>query len=175
MKGGYIIMNDALQIIIGGAVIALGVTGAFLISAFATYWNSKKNSLKQMITEDEKLQKIPYLDYLFDRVTNVVDDVVGALNSTFKKDLIEATQDGKLSKEDGKLLRDKAVSLIKDELSDSVWDEIGIIVGDTDEFLKTLIEKKVVEKKLPKKDDASAEDTNVSTEENEDDDYIDVE
>lgn len=168
-------MNDALQIIIGGAVIALGVTGAFLISAFATYWNSKKNSLKQMITEDEKLQKIPYLDYLFDRVTNVVDDVVGALNSTFKKDLIEATQDGKLSKEDGKLLRDKAVSLIKDELSDSVWDEIGIIVGDTDEFLKTLIEKKVVEKKLPKNDDTPAEDTNVSTEENEDDDYIDVE
>lgn len=172
MKGGCIIMNDAVQIIISGAVIALGVTGAFLISSFATYWRAKKDSLKQMIAEDEKLQKIPFLDYLFDRVANVVDDVVGALNSTFKKELVEATQDGKLTKEDGKLLRDKAVELIKGELSDSVWDELQIIVGDTDEFLKTLIEKKVEEKKVTKVPSAM---TWKNTDDDEDDDGVDIE
>lgn len=152
-------MSNLIEVLTGGMIIIVGLTLAYLITKFAGYWSEKRTELSQLIAESEKVQKIPYLDYLLEKVLNVVDDVVGALNSTMKQEILDATADKKLTKEEGKAIRDKAVSLIKDELPESIWDELNVIIGDSEEFLKTAIEQSVEKQKYIEIDADDDEDT----------------
>lgn len=140
-------MNNIIEVATGGIIIVIGLTVAYFITKLAGYWTTKRAELDQLIDESDKIQKIPYLDYLLKRVLNVVDDVVAALNNTMKKEILDATADKKLTKEEGKRIRDKAIELVTAELPESIWEELSGIVGDTEEFLKTLIEQSVDKQK----------------------------
>lgn len=150
-------MNPIIETILGGVIILIGVAGAYLITKFAGYWSAKRSDILNAIKTSDSFNGNEFMSYLLDRVANVVDDVVAAMNTKFKPELLAKTSDGKLTKEDGLLLRDKALDLIMTELPDSIWDELAGVVGDGEEYVKTLIEKSVDAQK--KKQDTAAETT----------------
>lgn len=162
-------MNNIIEVATGGIIIIIGLTAAYFITKLAGYWTTKRAELDQLIDESDKIQKIPYLDYLLKRVLNVVDDVVAALNNTMKKEILDATEDKKLTKEKGKRIRDKAVELVTKELPDSIWEELSGVVGDTEEFLKTLIEQSVDKQKYIELDEDCIADGIPGSDDDEDD------
>lgn len=80
-------------------------------------------------------------------VMDVIQDVVDALNQTLKKELIENSEDGKLSKEDGKRLLNKAIELIMSEISESQQEILETGFGDLEEWIRTKIENSVEKSK----------------------------
>lgn len=136
-------MNPYIETILGGVIILLGVAGAYLITKIASYWSSKRDSIINDITANFGFTNNEFMKVLLDHVANVVDDVVAAMNTKFKPELIAATKDGKLTDEDKVTLRDKALELIMTELPESIWDELSSVIGDSEEYVKTLIEKSV--------------------------------
>lgn len=136
-------MNENVQTVIGGVIIIIGFAGAWLIGWLASYWKAKRDEINTFIEANKVDGKIRWQDYLLDKALNVVDDVVASLNNKFKKELTDATSDGKLTKEDAKRLRNKAVELVLKELPDNIWEEIGLMENDAVEWIKTAIENSV--------------------------------
>lgn len=144
-------MNPYIETILSGAIILVGVAGAYLITQIASYWSSKRDSIINDIAANFGFTNNEFMKVLLDHVANVVDDVVAAMNTKFKPELIAATKDGKLTDEDKVTLRDKALELIMTELPESIWDELSGVIGNSEEYVKTLIEKSVeAQKSLPK-------------------------
>lgn len=152
-------MDAFIENIVGGVIILIGIAGAYLITRFAAYWSAKKDDIVTAVKTSNSFARNEIISHLLDHVANVVDDVVSAMNTKFKPELLEATEDGKLTKEDGRKLRDKALELIMTELPDSIWEELTDVVGDGNEYVKTLIEKYVDIQKSDTNDNSSVETT----------------
>lgn len=138
---------NVIETVIAGVIILIGIAGAYLITKIAGYWSAKKDDIVSAIVTSTGFSNNEFATYLLKHVANVVDDVVAAMNTKFKPELLEKTGDGKLTKEDGVVLRDKALELIMKELPASVWDELADVVDDSEEYVKTLIEKSVESQK----------------------------
>lgn len=136
-------MENFTEVIINGGLIILAIAGAFLITKLASFWATKKAQIEADMANGDTMLNHEWAQLLMKRVLNVVDNVVSALNDTYKKDLLNAAEDGKLSKEDAEDLRDKALELITEELPETIWDELGGYVGDVTESVKTMIENSV--------------------------------
>ena len=136
-------MENFTEVIINGGLIILAVAGAYLITKLASFWATKKQQIESDMEQSESYTGHEWSNLLMKRVLNVVDSVVSALNDTYKKELISAAEDGKLTKEDGEILRDKAIELIAEELPKTIWTELGDFVGDVTETVKTMIENSV--------------------------------
>lgn len=139
-----------VQILLGLVIVCLGVAGAYIISAIASYYNKKRDEIANGISSTINKTNNTNIDTAIKRVMTIVDNVVKALNETYKQDLLKATEDGVLTAEEKKLLRDKAVELIKAEVSDGVKDILQDVIGNFDEWIKTLIELAVAANKKKK-------------------------
>lgn len=139
-----------VQILLGLVIVCLGVAGAYIISAIASYYNKKRDEIANDISSTINKTNNTNIDTAIKRVMTIVDNVVKALNETYKQDLLKATEDGVLTDEEKKLLRDKAVELIKAEVSDGVKDILQDVIGNFDEWIKTLIELAVAANKKKK-------------------------
>ena len=159
-------MDTVIENIVGGVIILIGVAGAYLITRFAAYWSAKKEDIITGVKASSSFARNEIISYLLDHIANVVDDVVAAMNTKFKPELLAATEDGKLTKEDGRKLRDKALDLIMTELPDSIWEELADVVGDGEEYVKTLIEKFVDVQKSNSNELVSVETTEDFNDEN---------
>lgn len=136
-------MDNFTEIIVNGGLIIIVIAAAYLITKLASFWSVKKDQIVADMANCSVFENREWLQILMKRVLNVVDDVVAALNDTYKKELLDAAEDGKLTKEDAKNLRDKALELILEELPENIWSELGDYVGDTIETVKTMIENSV--------------------------------
>lgn len=136
-------MENFTEIIIAGGGIILVIAIAFLITKLASFWNAKSDLILNDIMNNEHFRDMEWVEYLLKKVIGVVDNVVSALDDTYKKDLLAAVEDGKLTDEEKKMLRDKAVELITEELPEYIWAQISDVVGDATEYIKTLIENAV--------------------------------
>ena len=152
-----------LDIIIGIAIVAIGAAGAYAITAFASYFKSRKAELESFIYTNEVVANNDQVKNALETLSTIVDNVVNALNSTFKKELLNATSDGKLTKEDGKLLRDKAVELVIAEVADPMKDLLSDTIGNLSEYVKTLIENSVEKAKKKTKTSTKASSTKKAT------------
>ena len=140
-------MENFTEVIINGGLIILAIAAAYLISKLASFWATKRKQIESDMQQSEAYVGHEWANMLMKRVLNVVDSVVSALNDTYKKDLLDAVEDGKLDKDDATLLRDKAVEIIMKELPETIWGELGDFVGDATETVKTMIENSVSEQK----------------------------
>ena len=152
-----------LDVIIGIAIVAIGAAGAYAITAFASYFKSRKAELESFIYTNEVVANNDQVKNALETLSNIVDNVVNALNSTFKKELLSVTSDGKLTKEDGKLLRDKAVELVIAEVADPMKDLLSDTIGNLSEYVKTLIENSVEKAKKKTKSSTKASSTKKTT------------
>lgn len=144
-------LKNILYPVLGVVTTVGGVLVAFLISKFASYWHSKRQELEVMIGAETKDSKLRIISYLLSHLFDIIDSVVKSLNDTWKKEMLDATSDGKLSKEEQYKLLDKAIDLVKVELPESAWNELSEIIGDVDEYLRTKIENSISLQKDGKK------------------------
>jgi hypothetical protein len=86
-------------------------------------------------------------------VDEIIGNVVNELDDTVKKEILAATEDGKLTDEEKIKLKDMAIELINKEVSESIKDFATSIVGDLDSYISTVIENKVTQLKADKDDD----------------------
>jgi uncharacterized protein YllA (UPF0747 family) len=78
-----------------------------------------------------------------DKIQNIVD----ALNETFKKELAEKSETGKITVEDGKTLLNKAIELTLAEVSESQQEILETGIGDLEEWIRTQVENAVTRSK----------------------------
>ena len=81
-----------------------------------------------------------YVDIVSDNAVNVVE----TLNQTLVGELKSAHEDGKLTNEEIIHIRDTAINMLADTLSDDVKEVIGKVFCDLNAYLSNVIEKTVV-------------------------------
>lgn len=144
-------LKNILYPVLGVVTTVGGILVAFLISKFASYWNSKREELEVLISGEKKDTRLRLISYLLTHLFDVIDSVVKSLNDTWKKEMLDSTADGKLTKEEKDKLLDKAIDLVKVELPESAWDELSEIIGDVNEYIRTKIENAISLQKEGKK------------------------
>lgn len=132
-----------VDVITAIAVVAIGAALAYLITVVASYFKSKKEEIKSYIEANCSYMQNEKVNNAFEQLLDIVDRVVAAMNDKYKPELIKATADGKLTDEEKKLLRDKALELIQAEVAEPVKELVTEVVGDFTEYVKTLIENAV--------------------------------
>ena len=142
--------TNFVEILVGLVIVCLGTAGAYIITTIASYYKSKKQEITNNISAAVNKTNNTNIDTAIKRVMTIVDNVVNALNETYKKELLEACEDGKLGEDEKKMLRNKALQLINAEVGDGIKDILKDVVGNFDEWVKTLIELAVTAAK-PKK------------------------
>lgn len=85
--------------------------------------------------------------------TEIIRDVVKSFEVTVKKELLEKSADGKLTKEEGKVILDTAIETIKAQFSGEIFDGISLIINDIDSWITTKIEVCLEEIKAEKNDE----------------------
>ncbi len=143
--------TEFIQSLLGLVIICLGVAGAYIITSIASYYNKKKDEIQNSISSAINKTDNANIDGAIKRVMTIVDNVVKALNETYKQELLNVTGDGVLTDEEKKLLRDKALELIKSEVGDGIKNLLQDVIGNFDEWIKTLIELAVAANKDKKK------------------------
>ena len=132
----------------------LGILVALLVSAVSAlliaYLNklTKKVQLEIDNLSDENLHN--YLTSVLDTVHNNLVIAVDRTESTLVKELKTATKDGKLTKEDQIRVAESAKELFKQITDNETKNALTDIVGDTEEYLLTLIDSIVLNKKSDK-------------------------
>ena len=105
----------------------------------------------------------------------MIQDIVDALNVTFKKELAEKSESGTITKEDGKRLLNKAIELAMAEISENQMEILETGIGDIEEWIRTRIEMSVEASKTKNKDQYTTPTLDTTSESNElDDDDLDI-
>ena len=136
-------MSDVVNVVLSIMIVAVGAAIAYGITVVANYFNAKKEDILACIDEMSEQSKNMRIDDAMKRVVEIVSNIVNALNDTYKKELIAASSDGKLTEEDKILLRNKALELIDAEVSEPLKDLISTVIGDFGEWVRTLLENAV--------------------------------
>ena len=84
--------------------------------------------------------------YLFD-VERIVGNTVGAAMHTAVTGLKEKSADGKLTAEEGRLIRDNVIASVKAQAPDAALSMFARMNMDVDKFISTLVEKEVLTQK----------------------------
>ena len=136
-------MSDVVNVVLSIMIVAVGAAIAYGITVVANYFNAKKEDILACIDEMSEQSKNMRIDDAMKQVVEIVSNIVNALNDTYKKELIAASSDGKLTEEDKILLRNKALELIDAEVSEPLKDLISTVIGDFGEWVRTLLENAV--------------------------------
>lgn len=118
-------------------LVVLIIGAISLASKMVEVWVEKVRTdidTKEIAADNELVQNTIY------SATEIIRDVVKELENTLKKEILEKSKDGKLTKEEGREILSTAVKKIKEQLSDDLLDNLGILVNDTDSWIITKIE-----------------------------------
>ena len=132
--------NDFIQIILGLTIVLIGAAASYAIATIASYYKSKR---EQLLNDIEQSNLVKYSAIAKSAVETELDD-------TFKKEILAATEDGKLSTMDKVKLKNKAMDIINLEIADPIKEFAASIVGDLDAYISTAIENCVTELKAGK-------------------------
>ncbi len=140
-------MSDVANVVLSIMIVAVGAAIAYGITVVASYFNAKKEDILACIDQMTAQSNGLRIDDAMKQVVKIVSDVVNALNDTYKQELLNATGDGKLTEEEKVLLRTKALELIDAEVSEPLKELISTVIGDFDEWVRTLLENAVTNAK----------------------------
>lgn len=124
--------------ILGSAI--LGILGIILIAAAKTWLNKLGISLSETSYND---------------IISIITNIIKALYQKYTKTIKDNSKDGKLTDQQAKLIREKAISLIKATLS---LDQVKILLNkynmdDIDKVLEIILESVLLDVKNDLKDD----------------------
>lgn len=153
-------LSPVLANIIGIVATAGGLTLLWLLIKASTWVSEKINSVRESWQSNSSDAAFNTFLNTKEVVASMIQDIVDALNETFKKELIEKSESGKLTKEDGKRLLEKAIELVESEISDNQKNILESGIGDLEEWIRTKIENSV---KSAKDNSTKPEITSVST------------
>lgn len=123
-----------LGIIIGGCLAVASAYGSLLI-ARAT----QKIKLEIEKLNDETQKKI--LDDTLDRVNNLLQTNIIAMENTVKKDMLASIADGKIEKAELKTLADNVKNNVLKQLSEDSLAVLNDSLGDVNGYLEVKIEE----------------------------------
>ena len=112
----------------------------FLSTKLIAFINSKTEAVKKNI-KNETVKT--YIDV----VSNTVSEVVQALNQEIVNGIKEASKDGKLTEDEAKEIKNKAIEKTLGILSDDAKETLTMVFGDLDTYISTLIESAVYKAK----------------------------
>ena len=123
-----------LGIIIGGCLAVASAYGSLLI-ARAT----QKIKLEIEKLNDETQKKI--LDDTLDRVNNLLQTNIIAMENTVKKDMLASIADGKIEKDELKTLADNVKNNVLKQLGNDSLAVLNNSLGDVNGYLEVKIEE----------------------------------
>ena len=135
------ILVNALGTILSAAI----TTAAVMLVAYLAKLRQKAQSEINKV-ENESTQT--YLSNVLDTVYANLSAAVDRIEVTLVKELKNATGDGKLAKEDQDRVAEAAKELCKQITGQETMDALAEIVGDTEQYLLTLIDSLVLQKKV---------------------------
>jgi hypothetical protein len=138
---------DFIQILLGLAIVVIGAAGAYAISVIASYYKTKKDQIIGQIENHKFVKDNELAKDALRTIDMIVSNVVSELDDTIKKEILKATEDGKLTDSEKEMLKTKAMDLIKSEISEPVKEAASSIIGDLNNYISTLIENRVTELK----------------------------
>lgn len=130
---------------LGTIVTAAITTAAAMLVAYLAKLRKKAQSEINKV-ENESTQT--YLSNVLDTVYANLSAAVDRIEVTLVKELKNATGDGKLTKEDQDRVAEAAKELCKQITGQETMDALAGIVGDTEQYLLTLIDSLVLQKKV---------------------------
>lgn len=151
--GGRYMKTEFIQVLLGIAIVVIGVAGAYAITAVAAFYISKR---EELLKEAESLAFIRNNDLAKEAVElidNIIHNVVLQLDDTVKKELLAATKDGKLTEEEKIRLKNMAVDLVMDQIAEPLKEKASSIIGELPVYISTVIENYVTRLKAQKEMD----------------------
>lgn len=145
--GGRIMNNEFIQILLGLAIVVVGAAGAYAISTIASFYKSKKDEILGQIASNKYINDSEIAQDALRFIENIVSNVVEEVDDTVKKEILKATEDGKLTDEEKTKLKTMAMDLVKSEISDPIKEAASSLIGNLDNYISTLIENRVTEMK----------------------------
>ena len=130
-------INEGVITILYPVIVALL---GFLSTKLISFINSKTEAVKKNI-KNETVKT--YIDV----VSNTVSEVVQALNQEIVNGIKEASKDGKLTEDEAKEIKNKAIEKTLGILSDDAKETLTMVFGDLDTYISTLIESAVYKTK----------------------------
>ena len=135
------IVVQALGTIVTAAITA---AAAMLVAYLAKLRKKAQSEINKV--ENESTQT--YLSNVLDTVYANLSAAVDRIEVTLVKELKNATGDGKLTKEDQDRVAEAAKELCKQITGQETMDALAEIVGDTEQYLLTLIDSLDLQKKV---------------------------
>ena len=123
-----------LGIIIGGCLAVASAYAGLLIARV-----TQKIKLEIERLNDETQKKI--LDDTLDRVNNLLQTNIIAMENTVKKDMLDAIADGKIEKTELKTLADNVKNNVLKQLGDDSLAVLNDSLGDVNGYLEVKIEE----------------------------------
>ena len=123
-----------LGIIIGGCLAIASAYAGLLIARV-----TKKIKLEIEKLNDETQKKI--LDDTLDRVNNLLQTNIIAMENTVKKDMLDAIADGKIEKAELKTLADNVKNNVLKQLGNDSLEVLNNSLGDVNGYLEVKIEE----------------------------------
>ena len=144
--------NEFIQILLGLAIVVIGTAGAYAITSIAAFYKSKRDQILEDLESTKLFKNNDIAKDALKFIDSIIFNVVSELDDTIKKDLLKATEDGKLTDEEKTMLKNKALELVKSQISDPIKEAATVLVGDIDSYISTVIENQVTEIKAEKDD-----------------------
>lgn len=157
--GGNHMNNEFVQILLGIAIVAIGAAGAYAITAIASYYKSKREQLLNELQENSIIKYNKAAREALDTVDMIIFNVVSELEDTVKKEILQASSDGKLTDDEKERLKDVAMKTINTEIGEPVKEFAKHLVGNLDNYISTVIENCVTSLKTEDKKDDNKKET----------------
>ena len=129
--------NDVLSIILSAAVPALTIILTWCAKWLTGFLDAKK---QEALTKSKNDTVKTYVELVADNAINVVT----SLNQTLVEGLKKASEDGKLTLEDANNIKNTAIIMLTDTLSEDIQEVLEETFGDLQSYLSNVIEKTVV-------------------------------
>ena len=162
-------LSPVIANIIGIIATAGGLALIWLLIKASSWVSEKIQSVKSAWLTERNDADFNAFFNTKEMVIDMIQDIVDALNVTFKKELAEKSESGTITKEDGKKLLNKAIDLAMAEISENQMEILETGIGDIEEWIRTRIEMSVEASKTKNKDQHTT-DTILESESLDDDD-----
>lgn len=165
-------LSPVIANIIGIIATAGGLALIWLLIKASSWVSEKIQSVKSAWLTERNDADFNAFFNTKEMVIDMIQDIVDALNVTFKKELAEKSESGTITKEDGKKLLNKAIDLAMAEISENQMEILETGIGDIEEWIRTRIEMSVEASKTKNKDQHTTD--TISESESLDDDDLDI-
>lgn len=122
------------------AFVAIVTVACVLGAKIVSFLNEKIKDSLTKAAENSKLNEIDAAHQAMADIIDIIHDTVERLNETMKSEIIKASQDGKITPEEGKQIFNEAMRIIKTCVPESTIEDLSSIVGDIDEWITNQIE-----------------------------------